>query len=225
VGEEFQLRVGTKITGTLTGVSADGFQVKTAYGDIKVPRKDVVTITFPENQPKKEDDPSGTATLPPVDESLKGTKYINHTADFSLSVPTGWRIAPELRASKDIVAALMSQDQVLFFLVTPESFAGNLSTFRVLVENEVQSKLKDYQKLNESEAQLDGKKGIRLVFQGRNAGNNTLLKFLVYVVPYQGRMVRLTFFTLEQLFDDAVPTFEKIATLYHGEVSTGTAKN
>ena len=34
--EEIQLKDGTKVTGKLTGITNDTFQVKTAYGDIQV---------------------------------------------------------------------------------------------------------------------------------------------------------------------------------------------
>jgi hypothetical protein len=37
----------------------------------------------------------------------------------------------------------------------------------------------------------------------------------VYFVPYDGRMVRLTFITLEPLFEESLPIFEKIALSYH----------
>ena len=40
------------------------------------------------------------------------------------------------------------------------------------------------------------------------------MKFLVYIVPYDGRIVRLTFFTLEPLFDDGTAVFEKMAASY-----------
>ena len=53
----------------------------------------------------------------------------------------------------------------------------------------------------------------RLVFHAQ-AKTGANLKFLVYLVPLDGQMVRLTFFTLEPLFADALPTFEKIATSY-----------
>src|ERR1039457_5334205 len=48
--EELHLKDGTKISGTLTGVTGDTFRVKTAYGEIQVPRSQVVSITFPESQ-------------------------------------------------------------------------------------------------------------------------------------------------------------------------------
>ena len=47
--EEIQLKDGTKVTGKIVGVSGETFQVKTAYGDINIPRSQVISITFPEN--------------------------------------------------------------------------------------------------------------------------------------------------------------------------------
>ena len=109
--EEIQLKDGTKITGKLTAVSGDTFQVKTAYGDIQVPRSEVVSISFPENQPKKDD--AGTPSR--IDESLDGTSYVNRTANFQISVPQGWLLAPELaRDTPGVAASLKSADQVYF---------------------------------------------------------------------------------------------------------------
>jgi hypothetical protein len=48
--EEIQLKDATKVTGKLTGITNDTLQVKTAYGDIQVPRAQVISINFPENQ-------------------------------------------------------------------------------------------------------------------------------------------------------------------------------
>ncbi len=211
--EEIQLKDGSKITGKITGVDGNTFQVKTAYGQMSVPRTEIVSIQFPENNSKNEGS-SGEASSE-VSESLDGTLYSNRTAHFQVTVPAGWVLAPELRKTKDIVAALKAPDEAHFFMVTPEVYAGSLTTYRVLVETQIQSKFQEYQKLSESEAKLDGQAGLRLVFKGKTADTNTHLEFLVYIVPYEGRMVRLSFFTLEPLFDGAVPIFEKIAASYH----------
>jgi hypothetical protein len=112
------------------------------------------------------------------------------------------------------VAALKSPDESLFFLVTPEKFAGNLTTYRVFAETQYQAKFRDYEKIAESDMKLDGKTGIRLVWRGKSPDNGVPLEFLVYILPYEGRMIRLSFFTLEPLFKDAVPTFEKIGLSY-----------
>jgi hypothetical protein len=213
--EEIQLKDGTKISGKLTGVSGDKFQVKTAYGDIQVPRDQVVSINFPENQPKKENAEGVQAAKPPIDESLDGTAYTNRTEKFQTKVPKGWQLAPELGNQPDIVAALKSPDEIYFFFVTPEKFTGTLGTYKVLVETQYQSKFKDYEKISESQVQLDGKSGIRLIWRGKNtAANDARMKSLVYIVPYENRMVRLTFLTLEPLFDEGLPVFEKIAASY-----------
>jgi len=217
-GEEIQLKDGTKITGKVTGVSGDTFQVKTNYGDINVPRSEVVSITFPENAPKSA--ASEAAALSPVDEELKGNTYTNRTAGFQITVPSGWKLAPELRTSKDVIASLDSPDETLFFMATPEKFSGTLATYKVLAETQYQKSFTAYVNEGETEAQLDGRKGIRLVWHGTSKINSAEFKFLVYILPYQGRMVRLSFFTLPPLFSDGIPIFEKIATSYH---STGAA--
>ena len=214
--EELHLKDGTKISGTLTGVTGDTFRVKTAYGEIQVPRSQVVSITFPESQANSQSSASQNQATPVVDELLQNTTYTNRTAGFQVTVPEGWKMAPELRAqSPDIIAALTSEDGTLFFFVTPEKFAGNLTTYRVLAETQYQSKFKDYERLSESDIQLDGRAGLRLIWHGKAQANDMPMKAVVYILPYDGRMVRLSFLTLEPLFNDALPIFEKLAASYH----------
>jgi hypothetical protein len=177
----------------------------------------MVSITFPENASKAS---GGSASLPPVDEELKGQTYTNRTADFQIAVPSGWKLAPELRTSKDIVAALTSSDETLFLMVTPEKFSGTLATYKVLAETQFQKNFTGYVNDGETEAQLDGHKGIRLIWHGTSKANNADIKFLVYILPYEGRMLRLSFFTLPPLFGEGVPVFEKIAASYHSTGST-----
>jgi hypothetical protein len=219
--EEIHLKDGTKIEGKLIGVSDTSFAVQTTFGNINVPRADVLSIAFPENQPKGAS--TQPTTLPPVAESLVDTTYTNQTGNFRLTLPLGWLAAPEMRKGKEVVASLKSPDATLFLLVTPEVFPGTLATYKVLAEMQYQSKFTEYQKVSESEAKLDGRKGIRLVFQGRPDKGTTVMKCLVYIVPYEGRMVRLSFLTLEPLFNDAVPTFEKIAGSYRSIDSSALA--
>jgi hypothetical protein len=208
--EDIQLKDGSKISGKLIAINGDSFRVKTNYGEINVPRSDVVSITFPENAPKTA---NGEAPPPAMDEELKGEVYTNRTVGFKLAVPKGWKIAEELR-TKDVAAAMDSPDETLFFMVTPEKFSGTLATYKVLAETQYQKNFSSYVKDTEADAQLDGQKGLRMVWHGTSNANQAELKFLVYIVPYEGRMVRLSFFTLPPLFNDAVPTFEKIAASY-----------
>jgi len=214
--EEIQLKDGSKVTGKIIVTTDDAFQIKTAYGNIQVPRSEIVSINFPENQQKAKSEGGAENEATPVEESLQGTTYTNKTAKFQVTVPPGWSTSDTLRAnSKDIIAALQSQDQTLFLFVTPEVFSGTLNTYRVLAETQYQTRFKDYEKLSENETQLDGKAGIRLIWHGKNASaNDAPLKSVVYIIPYGGRMVRLSFLTLEPLFDTALPVFEKIDASY-----------
>jgi hypothetical protein len=221
--EEIHLKDGTKINGTIISVTGDDFRVKTAYGEIQVPRQQIVSISFPENDPKGAASESADEAVPHIDESLDGTSYINRTANFQLTVPADWALAPEIRKqSKDIAASLESPDETLFVFVTPEKFAGTLATYQVLAETQFQGKFKDYEKLSQSNVDIDGRKGVKFVWHAKNPStNNAPMKGMVYIIPYDGRMVRLTLLTLEPLFDSAVPAFEKIAASYR---STSSAK-
>jgi hypothetical protein len=44
--EEIQLKDGSKITGKITGIDGNTFQVRTAYGEIKVPRTEIRNHTI-----------------------------------------------------------------------------------------------------------------------------------------------------------------------------------
>ena len=212
--EEIHLKDGTKITGKILGVKGDVFQVKTSYGEIQVPRSDIVSINFPENQPKAADDEESEPA--PVDEVLEGTQYTNRTAKFRMTIPEGWVLFPELRKNaKDVVAALASKDKTLLFMVTPEAFTGSLNSFKGLAEMQYQTSFGDYQKLSESEITLDGRKGIRLTWKAVNKqANNAPMKSLVVILPYEGRIVRLSFLTVGPLYDEAVATVEKMIMTY-----------
>jgi hypothetical protein len=213
--EEIQLKDGNKVAGKVIAVTDDVFQIKTAYGNIPVPRAEIISIGFPENQPKTEKDAATGAA--PVVESLQGTTYTNRTANFQLSVPKGWMTSESIRSQgKDIVTALTSPDQILIFMVTPEKFSGALATYQVLAETQYQTRFKDYEKVSENEIELDGRAGVRIIWRGKNTlAHDTPLKSVVYIVPYDAHMVRLSFVTLEPLFAESLPIFEKIALSYH----------
>lgn len=214
--EEIQLKDGTKVTGKLVGVTGDTLQIKTAYGEIQVPRAEVISINFPENQTKQA--VAGTpAGLPrPVDETLSNGKYVNRSGGFTVQVPADWKLAPQVLAqTPSLIAALQSADATQLFLVTPEKFAGNLNTYRVLVETQIKTNFSDYQEVEQKDIELDGQKSMRMVATATKKDNGTPFKFLVYLIPYDGRVVRVTFFTLAPLYDDASPTFDKIAASYH----------
>jgi hypothetical protein len=213
--EEIQLKDGTKITGKLIGVNGDTLQIKTAYGDINVPRTEIVSITFPENQPKKADAATAGAVRP-VDETLSAGAYVNRSGNFTLQIPKEWKLTPNLlEQNSGLIAALASSDETQILLVTPETFAGTLDTYRVLVENSLKEGFSDYQQVEENDLTLDGHKALRIVSTGTKKGTQTPFKFLVYLIALDGRVERLTFLTLVPFYKDGEPTFEKIAASYH----------
>jgi hypothetical protein len=213
--EEILLKDGTKITGKLIGVNGETLQIKTAYGDINVPRTDIVSITFPENQPKKADTATGGAVRP-VDEALNAGAYINRSGNFTLQIPKEWKLTPDiLQQNPSVIAALASSDETRILLVTPETFTGTLETYRVLVENNLKEGFSDYQQVEQNDLTLDGHKALRMVSTGTKKGTQTPFKFLVYLIALDGRVERMTFLTLVPFYKDAEPTFEKIIASYH----------
>lgn len=209
--EEIVLKDGTKIVGKIIGVKGETFQVQTSYGEMQVPRSDVVTINFPENQPQSKE-----KELSPIDETIEGKLYVNRTHKFRLEVPTGWTsILTSLRkTNNDVVAALSSSDETLLVLVTPEKFAGSLASYRALAEIQYQSEFAGYERVSEEEFQLDGRKGLRLVWRGKSKENQAPFKSVVIILPYDGKMLRITCLTIEPLFDEGLPLFEKIIRSY-----------
>lgn len=212
LAEEIQLKDGTKITGKIVGVKDDVFQIKTSYGVIQVPRSDLISIGFPENQPAKT-----VAALAPIDESLEKNLYVNRTEGFRLVVPDGWVSKLDSfrkEGNESIVAALTSADSTLILLVTVEDFKGSLSSYRGLAEMQYQTNFTDYEKVSDKEIQLDGRTGTRLVWRGNNKDNKAPIQSLVIILPYEGKMLRLSFLTVQPLFTEALPAFEKTAQSY-----------
>lgn len=207
VGEEIHLKDGTKISGQITAVTAEKFQIKTAYGDIQVPRTDIVSIEFPENRPK-----DVAPAKPSYDETLKDGNYKNATEKIQLTAPNNWVLAPAF-LSTDVHGAIKSEDETAFVFITPEKFTGELSTYEVLVETQLQAKFKNFEKLSQADTKMDDRPAIRLVCHGI-APNGAPLKFLIYVISYKDRVVRLSFGTLDQLYDKSMPIFEKMAGSY-----------
>ena len=93
--EEFLLKDGTKIVGHMSALQADKIEVETAYGKMQLKRGDLVTINFPENGTiAAPGSPAAKDAALSIEESLRGTQYVNKTGTFTLTVPPDWKIDP-----------------------------------------------------------------------------------------------------------------------------------
>ena len=229
-GEEFVLKDGAKILGKMVDIRGDTVYVQTLYGKIKIPKAEILTINFPENQPKPVSKPESEPTLPVVDQSLEGTSYINRTGSFTLTLPAGWNISEELRKEMwpDAVAAFASVSITrvypppphqlnyptggLFANVVQETFSGSLRSYVGINELLWKKRVPNYEKLAESEVTIDGREGLLLIFKGEE--ENIPVKFMASFVPYDDKMVRISTLCIEPLFDEAKPTFEKLMLSY-----------
>jgi hypothetical protein len=212
--EEIVLKDGTKIIGHMTGVTGDKIEVDSAYGKMVFKRADIVSINFPENGtgttpggPKKD--------VPNVEESLRGTQYINKTGKFALNVPPEWRIDPQLAHSQSLIAGLSSSDDMRFLTVTQEQFNASLESYKGLLEFKYRKIFGGYEELSQSAVSIDGKSALVLSFRGTVTQGGLPLQYLVAVIPSGTTYTRVAMWCAEPLFHETQPTFEKILASFH----------
>jgi len=215
--EELVLKDGTKIVGKMTAINGDKIEVETAYGKMQVNRADIVTISFPENNPGGAP-PAASAKneLPKIDESLKGTEYVNRTEKFSLSFPSEWKLNPAVRVSSDVIAALSSNDDLRYLIVVSEPYTASLDSYKGLVEIQAKKNLQNYEKLSETPTKIDGKTALILSYRGLSPqAENLPIQFLVAIIQTPNGFLRITTWCIEPLFSETQPSFEKIVRSYH----------
>ena len=226
--EEIQLKDGTKIVGHMTSMQGDRIEVETAYGKMQLKRADILTISFPENGAAPA---SASASAPgtaagkpaaiPIQESLNGTQYVNKTAQFTLTVPAGWKIEQKTQRSAPIVTFLTSPDSMRFLTVTQEEFNGSLESYKGMLELTYRKAFGGYEEISQAPVKIDGKPALLISFRGISTkADNLPIQFLVAVVPSGTTYTRIATWCAEPLFHETQPMFENIVSSYH---SSGTA--
>jgi len=223
--EEFVLKDGTKILGRMTSVKSDKIEVETPYGKMQIRRSDILTINFPENRGTAvSEHSSDRAKAKPVDESFTGTQYVNRTGHFTLTVPIDWKINAELRANTDTLAALSSRDNLRYLVVEKESFSGSLESYKGLVEMVNRRKFTHYEKLSESNTQIDGRPAVLLFFRGTNPqAQNLSFQFVTAIAAFDGEYLHAIAWCPEPLFNESQRTLENILLSYKSVSDKSTA--
>jgi hypothetical protein len=215
--EEILLKDGTKIVGHMSALQADKIEVETAYGKIQLKRADIITINFPENSPTAAPAPPAAKDVAiNIEDSLRGTQYVNKTGKFRLIVPADWKINPKLPHPAPIVATLSSNDDMRFLMVTQEDFSGSMESYKGLLELQYRRTFGGYEELSESPVTIDGKSALLLSFRGISSkANNLPVQFLVAIIPSGATYTRVAAWCVEPLFHETQPVFEKIMNSYH----------
>jgi hypothetical protein len=216
VAEEIQMKDGTKIIGHMTALQADKIEVDTAYGKMQLKRADIISINFPENgSVAPPASPAAKDAAINVEESLRGTQYVNKTGKFTLTVPPDWKISQTQRPVP-IVTALASRDDMRFLIVAQEQYNGSLESYKGLLELMYRKMFGSYEELSQSPVKIDGKPGLLFSFRGISTkANNLPVQFLVAIIPSGGTYTRIATWCVEPLFHETQPTFEKILDSYH----------
>jgi hypothetical protein len=227
--EEIALKDGTKIVGHMNSLTGDKIEVVTAYGKMLVKRSDIVTISFPENNPGSAPEAAAVKkdAPPAIDEALSGTQYVNRTGKFSLTLPAGWVIDPDLPHSKAALAGLSSKDKMRFLMVVQEEYTGSLESYKDLGQLQARGSFGNYEELSESPVSIDGKAGLLISYRGTLAKSNLPVQFLTAIIPSGTTFTRVTSWCVEPLFHETQPTFEKILTSYRstGQISAAASSS
>ncbi len=216
--EEIILKDGTKIVGRMTAVSGDKIEVETAYGKMSVKRGDIVSISFPENgkQGPSGGAPSSPEDKPKIEESLDAGQYTNKTGEFSLAVPSDWKINPSLYGTNGALAGLSTRDSMRFLLVVREEYPGTIDSYKQLIEIQARSNLGDYEKISETPMKIDNKSAIVMSYRGLLVkANNLPVQFLAAIIPVGSAYFRVSTWCVEPLFNESQTMFENIISSYH----------
>jgi hypothetical protein len=215
--EEFLLKDGTKIVGHMSALQADKIEVETAYGKMQLKRSDIIAINFPENGTvAATGSPAAKDAAQNIEESLRGTQYVNKTGKFTLTVPADWKIDAKQPRSAPIVTILASHDDMRFLTVTQEEYSGSLESYKGMLEIKYRKIFGGYEALSESSAKIDGKSALLLSFRGISTkADNLPVQFLVAIIPSGATYTRVVTWCAEPLFHETQPMFEKIVNSYH----------
>ena len=213
--EEILLKDGTKIVGHMSALQADKIEVETAYGKMQIKRGDIITINFPENGASAAPGSTAKDAAPSIEESLRGTQYVNKTGKFTLTVPSDWKIDPKFPHSSPIVTVLSSHDNMRFLTVTQEEYNGSLESYKGLLELTYRKMFGSYEELSESPVKIDGKSALLLSFRGISTkADNLPVQFLVAVISSGTSYTRVATWCAEPLFHETQPMFEQIVSSY-----------
>jgi hypothetical protein len=216
--EEIVLKDGTKIVGRMTGVTGDKIEVESAYGKMVFKRSDILAINFPENGAAPTADAQGKKDAPApnvtVEESLRGTQYLNKTGKFALTLPPEWRIDPKLGHTQLMLAGLSSSDDMRFLTVTQEQFNASLESYKGLLELKYRKGFGAYEEISQSNVTIDGKSALLLSFRGTLPQAGIPVQYLIAIIPSGNTFTRVAAWCAEPLFHETQPTFEKILTSF-----------
>jgi hypothetical protein len=218
--EEISLKDGTKIVGHMTALTPDKVEVETAYGKMQLKRSDIVTITFPENNPNATPESMPVKADGPkvVDESILGGRYLNKTGKFSMTLPQEWVINPDIRRAPETLTVLSSRDKMRFLLVMQEEYPGSLDSYKEITMLAARGNFSSFEETEESKVTIDGKSALLVFYRGTPKKGGLPLAFVSAIMPSGNTYTKATAWCVEPLFHDVQPAFEKILLSYR---STG----
>lgn len=240
--EELSLKDGTTIVGKVIAIHGDTFTIQTSFSKMEIPRAQILSIRFSENQAEGQTTaPVTTAALKSVNQSISGTTYANATGHFTLDVPGGWQSNDELaRKTSGAIGALTGTDHHEMILIQTLPDKGSAKEEVQILDSSFQNTFQGFEKLDESPIQVDGVEGDTLSFRALIAVGNvraqagtdepadttvkTPIRYFVVILPEPGQMLMLMCAAPEALYPQFEPAFKNIINSFHSTATKdGTA--
>jgi hypothetical protein len=170
-----------------------------------------------------------SATKNIVNQTLSGTLYTNGATNFTLTVPEGWKANDNLVEPHFGVGALTAPDgeanlviQLMLTTDSPKAFAKK-------IDAQGNTLFPGYHKLSQSKVNVAGRdcevltlKYMQHRMETGVAVETPMVSRLVLVPKEYGFLV-FYFMTLESLFDQKLPTFDKIMSSYRSTEPDGAS--
>jgi hypothetical protein len=159
-----------------------------------------------------------------IEEHLEGTNYINDTFQFAMYKPPGWKIHEGVsRETGRAIVAIGSEDERTLLFVDRQVWSGKPDLKSDATQANLRRTYEDYQLLDQSTLQLDGRPAVRRDFTGVLDGAEW---HGVSVHLAQGNTAfGIIGLTSSELFQFQQAVLNKIIRSFHFQGSAGTARS
>ena len=183
----------------------------------------------------KAESPSPQAEVPKtagknlVNQTLSGTLYTNGATRFTLTVPEGWKANDNLVEPHFGVGALTAPDGLADLVIRLMVTTDSPKALAKKIDAQGNSLYPGYHKISQSKVNVAGRDCEVLTlkyFEHRTVNGLAVEVPMVsrlVLVPKEYGFLVFYFVTLESLFDQRLPTFDKIISSYRSTEPDGTS--
>ena len=171
---------------------------------------------------------SATKTL--VNQKLSGTSYTNGASRFTLTVPEGWKANDNLVDPTIGIGALTAPDGEANLVIQLKLTSDSPKALAKKIEAQGNSLFPGYHKVSESKLSVGGKdcEALTLKYTQHRTVNGVAVEVpmaaKLVLMPKEYGFLVFEFVTLESIFDQRLPTFDKIMSSFRSTEAEGVSR-